>query len=133
LRFFAPIKEFGHDFLARLTQIDYARAMALVAFDEKSGQIIGVVRLHSDANFEEGEYAILLRSDLKGRGLGWNLMELIIEYGRAEGLKRISGQVLHDNVTMLRMCHELGFTVVQDSEDESLYVVSYDLEAEKKG
>ncbi|NWG23576.1 MAG: bifunctional acetate--CoA ligase family protein/GNAT family N-acetyltransferase [Pseudorhodoplanes sp.] len=133
LRFFAPIKEFGHDFLARLTQIDYARAMALVAFEEKSGQIIGVVRLHSDANFEEGEYAILLRSDLKGRGLGWKMMELIMEYGRAEGLKRISGQVLHDNVTMLRMCQELGFTIVQDSQDESLFVVSYDLQAEKTG
>ena len=36
--------------------------------------MMGVVRLHADANHETGEYAILLRSDLKGQGLGWELM-----------------------------------------------------------
>ena len=70
LRFFAPVKEFSHTFITRLTQIDYARAMAFVAIDEDSGKMLGGVRLHSDANHETGEYAILLRSDLKGRGLG---------------------------------------------------------------
>ncbi len=52
-----------------LTQLDYARAMAFVAFEEESGDLAGVVRLHSDSIYETGEYAILLRSDLKGRGL----------------------------------------------------------------
>src|SRR5262249_62038184 len=68
LRFFAPMKEFGHRFVARLTQIDYARAMAFVAIEESSGELLGVVRLHADANYERGEYAVLVRSDLKGRG-----------------------------------------------------------------
>ena len=70
LRFFAPVKEFGHTFIARFTQIDYARAMAFVAVEASSGKMLGVVRLHADANYERGEYAILVRSDLKGRGLG---------------------------------------------------------------
>ncbi|HTM96143.1 MAG TPA: GNAT family N-acetyltransferase, partial [Croceibacterium sp.] len=87
LRFFAPMKEFSHEFIARLTQLDYARAMAFVAFDEASDEPVGVVRIHSDSIYESGEYAILLRSDLKGRGLGWTLMQLIIEYARSEGLK----------------------------------------------
>src|SRR5262249_10469241 len=69
LRFFAPVKEFGHTFIARFTQIDYARAMAFIAIEESSGNMLGVVRLHADANYERGEYAILVRSDLKGRGL----------------------------------------------------------------
>ncbi len=68
LRFFAPMKEFTHEFIARLTQLDYARAMAFIAFDEETGEMVGVVRLHSDSIYESGEYAILLRSDLKGRG-----------------------------------------------------------------
>src|SRR4029077_8107240 len=93
LRFFAPIKEFTHEFIARLTQLDYARAMAFVAFDEATNQMAGVVRIHSDSIFESGEYAILLRSDLKGRGRGWALMQLIIEYPKSEGLKTISGNV----------------------------------------
>ena len=90
LRFFAPVRQFSHVFIARLTQIDYARAMCLVAFDHNGGEILGAVHLHSDANYESGEYAILVRSDLKGRGLGWLLMQNIIEYARSEGLKENS-------------------------------------------
>jgi acetyltransferase len=92
LRFFAPMKEFTHEFIARLTQLDYARAMAFVAFDEATGDLVGAVRIHSDSIYESGEYAILLRSDLKGRGLGWALMQMIIEYARSEGLKVNSGE-----------------------------------------
>jgi acetyltransferase len=114
LRFFAPVKEFGHAFIARLTQLDYARAMAFFALDEGTREMIGGVRLHADANYATGEYAVLLRSDLKGHGLGWMLMQMIIEYARAEGLERIEGQVLAENATMLRMCRELGFSVERD-------------------
>jgi acetyltransferase len=108
LRFFDSIKEFSYPFLARLTQLDYARAMAFVAFDETSGDILGVVRVHSNPAGESGEYAILLRSDLKGRGLGWALMQMIIQYGKSEGLTQIIGQVLQENSVMLKMCRELG-------------------------
>ena len=114
LRFFAPMKEFTHQFIARLTQLDYARAMAFVAFDEATNDLVGVVRIHSDSIYESGEYAILLRSDLKGRGLGWALMQLIIEYARSEGLKAISGDVLRENTVMLDMCRSLGFELNAD-------------------
>jgi acetyltransferase len=124
LRFFAPVKDSGHAFIARLTQLDYARAMAFAAISRESGDLIGVVRLHSDANYETGEYAILLRSDIKGHGLGWKLMELIIEYARAEGLRRIDGQVLAQNVAMLKMCRELGFAVATDKRDRDVVDVS---------
>jgi acetyltransferase len=114
LRFFAPMNEFTHQFIARLTQLDYARAMAFVAFDQATHEMIGVVRIHSDSIYETGEYAILLRSDLKGRGLGWALMQLIIEYAKSEGLKAISGEVLQENTVMLEMCRSLGFEVRTD-------------------
>jgi acetyltransferase len=114
LRFFAAMKQFSHEFIARLTQLDYARAMAFVAFDEATGEMVGVVRIHSDSIYESGEYAILLRSDLKGRGLGWMLMKLIIDYAKSEGLKHISGDVLHENTVMLAMCRSLGFEIEAD-------------------
>ena len=120
LRFFASMKEFSHEFIARLTQLDYARAMAFVAFDEATNEMVGVVRLHSDSIYETGEYAILLRSDLKGRGLGWALMQLIIEYARSEGLKAISGDVLQENTMMLEMCRKLGFEVKSDPEEPGI-------------
>lgn len=127
LRFFAPMKQFSHEFVARLTQLDYARAMAFVAFDESSKEMVGAVRIHSDSIYENGEYAILLRSDLKGRGLGWALMQLIIEYARSEGLKMISGDVLQENTIMLEMCRHLGFEIKTNPADPSLCDVSLKL------
>jgi hypothetical protein len=73
LRFFDSIKKFSHEFIASLTQLDYARAMAFIAIDEASHETVGVVRLHNDSSREAGEYAILLRSDLKGPRLGLGL------------------------------------------------------------
>jgi len=123
LRFFAPVKDFGHAFVARFTQIDYARAMAFVAIEEASGNMLGVVRLHANANYDTAEYAVLVRSDLKGRGLGWLLMQLIIEYAREERLQTIEGQVLSENATMLSMCKTLGFEIASDPNDPDLCIV----------
>jgi len=123
LRFFSPVKTLTHSFIARFTQIDYARAMAFIALEQTTGNMLGVVRLHANATYDSGEYAILVRSDLKGRGLGWLLMETIIEYARAEGLRTIDGQVLSENTTMLAMCRDLGFEVKGDPDDQTLYNV----------
>ena len=128
LRYFTPIKHIGHAFLARLTHLDYARTMAFVAIDETSGDYLGVVRLLADSNYEAGEYAILVRSDLKGRGLGWRLMELIIAYARHEGLKRIKGEVLSENTVMLEMCEKFGFQIRPDPESEDVRLVTLALE-----
>ena len=127
LRFFASVKDFSHAFIARFTQIDYARAMAFIAIDLSTGEMLGVVRLHANAEYDSGEYAILLRSDLKGHGLGWQLMKVMIDYARAEGLHSIEGQVLQENRTMLRMCRELGFDVATDPADPRLCVVKLKL------
>jgi acetyltransferase len=127
LRFFHAVKEFSHPFVARLTQLDYARAMAFVALDTVTGEITGVARLHSNSQYESAEYAILVQSDLKGNGLGWALMQVLIDYATAEGLKSLRGQVLSENTTMLTMCRELGFTVKADPNDASTVLVSLDL------
>ncbi len=127
LRFFAPVKEFSHTFIARFTQIDYARAMAFIAIDESTGEMLGVVRLHAGADYDSGEYAILLRSDQKGRGLGWQLMQLIIEYARVEGIRSIRGQVLQENTTMLEMCRHLGFQIEADPLEPAIFVVTLSL------
>ena len=124
LRFFAHTKHFGHVFIARLTQIDYARAMCLVAIDPKTSAMLGAVQLHSDARYIEGEYAILVRSDLKGRGLGWLLMQTIIDYASTEGLRTISGQVLNENTTMLAMCRDLGFSIASDPANSGIHIVT---------
>jgi acetyltransferase len=125
------MKEFSHEFIARLTQLDYARAMAFVAFDEATNEMVGVVRVHSDSIYETGEYAILLRSDLKGRGLGWALMRLIIEYARSEGLKQIAGDVLQENIAMLNMCRDLGFEIKTDPAERGVCHVTLKLRSDQ--
>jgi acetyltransferase len=114
--------------LDRLTHLDYARAMAFIAFDEVSGEMLGVVRLHRDPTGAGGEYAVLVRSALKGHGLGWLLMSRMIEYARREGITEIHGQVLAENTTMLTMCAELGFTVGDDPGEAGLKVVRLNLD-----
>jgi GNAT superfamily N-acetyltransferase len=127
LRFFDSIKEFSHQFIAKLTDLDCRNAIAFVAFDEASRETLGVVWLYCNSVHETGEYAILLRSDLKGRGLGWALMEMIIEHAKSEGLSRIYGQILQENSVMLKMCRELGFKVVTDAEDPGVCDVTLTL------
>jgi acetyltransferase len=127
LRFFAPLRELSDELIARLTHLDYAHAMAFIALDERTGQMLGVVRLHHDHGDRSGEYAIIVRSRLKGHGLGWLLMQRIIDYARAEGLRRIHGQVLTENTTMLVMCGEFGFTAVDDPGEIGVKLVTLDL------
>jgi acetyltransferase len=90
---------------------------------------VGVARLHSDGRYESAEYAVLVRSDLKGSGLGWALMQLLIDYATVEGLKSLHGQVLTENATMLAMCRELGFRVKADPNEVGIARVSLDLAA----
>jgi acetyltransferase len=120
LRFFSVRPDLSHRFLARLTQIDYAREMAFIAIEAGTGELLGVVRFVADPDYVRGEYAILVRSDLKGRGLGWRLMQHMIDYARAERMEELYGSVLAENTTMLRMCRDLGFTIEADPDDASL-------------
>jgi acetyltransferase len=83
----------------------------------------------ADADYRRAEYAIIVRSDFKGRGLGWALMQKLIAYAKAEGLKEMHGHVMAGNVTMLKMCRELGFSVRMDPSDMGTFLVTLDLTA----
>ncbi|HVI58020.1 MAG TPA: acetate--CoA ligase family protein [Luteimonas sp.] len=120
LRFFMAVRDFSHDFIARLVQLDYARSMALVAIDPAGGEMLGAVRLLADADYDRGEYGIMVRSDLKGAGLGWQLMRMMVEVAHWLGLRAVEGQVLRENSTMLSMCRQMGFEVAPDPDDATL-------------
>src|SRR5690242_12857072 len=92
-----------------------------------SGKLLGVVRLHDDPDKRGGEFAILLRSSLKGHGLGWLMMKHMIAYAREKGLKTVHGQVLAENSTMLTMCGELGFHSADDPDERGIKVATLPL------
>ena len=114
LRFFSPLRVLHHDFAAQLAQIDYDRAMAFVVLEEpgdEGSSIVGVARLNADPDRERAEYAVTVRSDWQGRGLGYALMRKMIDYARSKGIRELFGYVLRENESMLAMSRELGFTV----------------------
>ncbi len=131
LRFFSHVRELDHRMAAGLTQIDYARQMAFLAVrDHASGpEIWGVVRINADADATEAEYAIAVRSDLKGKGLGRLLMEEIIAYAEIVGIGEIWGEVLAENRPMLSLNRKLGFSVAPDFDEPGVMRVRRRLNA----
>jgi len=127
LRFFSAVKELTEQRIHELTHLDYERAMAFIAFDEAKCEMLGVVRLHLDQDRRGGEFAVIVRSAFKGHGLGWLLMQRMIEYARMIGLERVWGQVLAENTSMLHMSAELGFHIEDDPGAKGIKRVTLDL------
>jgi len=116
LRFFGAVGAFDHSQLARMTQIDYDREMALIAtIDNEAGvaQTLGVVRAVADPDNETAEFAVAVRSDQKGRRLGQLLMQRIIAYARARGTHWLVGEALRENGAMIALARSSGFTITR--------------------
>jgi acetyltransferase len=110
LRVFYSRRSIERSELARLTQIDYEREMAFIAVDAE-GQTLGVVRAVADPDNIEAEFGIVVRSDLKGGGLGERLMQKMIGYLKGHGTQVLTATVLNENARMLDLARELGFSV----------------------
>ncbi|CAM3795105.1 bifunctional acetate--CoA ligase family protein/GNAT family N-acetyltransferase [Vibrio aquimaris] len=118
-RFFSDVGELNHEALANLTQIDYDREMAFIAIanSDSNPEIIGVSRALLNPDNTDAEFAILVRSDLKGMGLGKLLLQKIIDYCRQKGTKQISGVTMPTNRGMLMLAQNLGFELDVQFED----------------
>ena len=119
-RFFGSLKEIPHSQMARFTQIDYDREMAFIAtaVDGKGQpETLGVVRTVTDPDNEKAEFAIVVRSDLKGQKLGRALMDKMMRYCRARGTQEMIMQTLPENRAMLGMAKRFGFTTRPGDED----------------
>lgn len=118
-RYFSEINEFTHEDFANMTQIDYDREMAFVAVRPAHGsdEIMGVTRAISDADNNDAEFAVLVRSDLKGLGLGKRLLNKLISYTRAHGIQQLNGITMPGNQGMVALARKLGFGVDIQLED----------------
>ncbi len=123
-RFFMPLKEMSHQLAARLSQVDYAREMALLGvMDGKTA--LGVARYSADPDNQQAEFAIAVRSDWKGRGLGHVLMTRLIGVARQRGIGALVGDVLRDNEAMLDLCRHLGFVIARHPDDPSAFRLTF--------
>ena len=114
-RFFSMIRALGAEQIARMTQVDYEREMALVA--TRGPDTVGVARLVREPYAPRGEFAIVVEPSMKGRGLGRKLMERLIAWGAAQGMVEIEGQVLAENAPMLAFMRRMGFSLHRSTED----------------
>jgi GNAT superfamily N-acetyltransferase len=125
-RTFAARSSISHRDLALLTQIDYAREMAFVAeaaTADSGTEILGAVRCAIDPDNVGAEFAIVVRDDVSGHGLGRLLLEKMIRYTRGRGTLRLFGLTLPENARMRRLAERLGFSSRIDETDEGLVVL----------
>jgi acetyltransferase len=126
MRFLAPKKMLSHALAARLTQIDYDRDMALVLAQPGTPgktDVYAVTSVAADPGGDKAEYAIMVRSDMQGMGLGSLLTRRIIEYCRRRGIREIFGEMLRENRPMRRICEELGFSTRTSADDPEVIEV----------
>ncbi len=112
-RFFSPMKRLSGSMLARFTQIDYDREIALVAFREekRQEQMLGVARLILEHNLKDAEFSVLVGDAWQGKGVGAELLKNSLRIARERGLENIWGLVLTENIQMLTLARSLGFTI----------------------
>ncbi len=121
-RFMQTLKELTPSMLARFTQIDYDREMALIAvLEEKKGdRELGVCRYITNPDGISCEFAIVVADEWQHRGVGHRLMAQLMEAARERGLRRMEGEVLADNHEMIALVRSLGFEVTTSEEDPKI-------------
>ncbi|SAL75078.1 N-acetyltransferase GCN5 [Caballeronia peredens] len=116
LRFFGAVRNFDHSQLARMTQIDYDREIALIVTrtnGEGVAETLGVARAIADPDNETAEFAVAARSDMKGKGLGSLLLSRIIDYVRKRGTRWLIGEALRENAGMIALARNAGFELTK--------------------
>ncbi len=116
-RFFAAVRDLTPAMLARFTRLDYDRDMAFIAVRERTGETVGVARLVREDDPTVGEFAVVVQPDVKGRGLGTHLMQRLLDWAWAHGMRLVVGEILAENTPMLDLARHLGFRLHHVPED----------------
>lgn len=119
-RFMGTVKQLTKPLLVRLTQLDYAREMALIAVEEGAETMLGVARFSVNPDFDSCEFAIAIADRWQGRGLGGQLMEALFDAARGMELSTMEGDILASNAPMLGMMKKLGFEIRPHPDDAAL-------------
>ncbi|MBI5062311.1 MAG: GNAT family N-acetyltransferase [Desulfatitalea sp.] len=128
-RFFTPLKEIPSEMLARFTQIDYDREIAMVAIHEGNGQeeeMLAVGRIIKGLDPSLAEFAILVGDRWHGKGIGAALLRWCLKIAKSQGVRDIWGTVVSDNTQMIVLGRKLKFKI-QRQPDSGEYEFRLDL------
>jgi N-acetylglutamate synthase-like GNAT family acetyltransferase len=126
-RFLSALSTVGHDFLARLCQVDHDRTEDFLAIGEDGETIIASAMLAADAQLDRAEVAISVRADHKGRGISWTLLNYLSDYAKAKGIKSLESIESRDNHQAIELEREMGFAAIAYPGDSTLMLVQKDL------
>jgi acetyltransferase len=127
LRYFGLVsleRRIMHERLRRVCFIDYDREIALVAdlkAHDGTHQILGVGRLIKEHGMDEAEFAVLISDPWQGKGFGSELLKLLVQIGRKERLRRITGHISPENTTMKSVSEQVGFSLHFDREADEWF------------
>ncbi len=108
-RFLTAVQHLEHEQLQPLTHVDHWRTESFVAFEAASGEVVASAMLACDAKMDTGEIAISVRSDYRGRGVGWTMLDLLAFEAQKRGLKRVISIEDRDNHAAIELEREKGF------------------------
>jgi acetyltransferase len=129
-RFLSPMKRLPTSMLARFTQIDYDREIALVAFREEKPreQMMGISRVIIEHDLTNAEFSVLVGDAWQGKGVGAELLKNSLRIARERGIESIWGLVLTENIQMLALARKLGFKMHRVPESNT-YELRIDLKS----
>jgi len=129
MRFFTPLKHFPQNMLARFTQIDYDREIALVALSESGSdeKMLGVARVISERNQKYAEFSVVVADLWQGKGIGAELLKRCLEIAKEQKIEKVWGTVLSENTQMLALGKKTGFKI-KKTQGVSEYELSMDLQ-----
>lgn len=123
LRFLSGINVVGHDRLMALINVDHRQKESFLAIAKGGTAVIATAMLACDDAMETGEVAISIRSDFKGRGISWELLEHVARFAEAAGVKTLQSIESHDNHEAIELERDMGFTARTYPGDATLMLV----------
>lgn len=127
-RFLSSIREVGAARIAEMTHIDHKQTQDFVVTEPGGDAIIANAMLAADAQMETAEVAISIREDMKGRGIGWSLLEHVARYARAQGIRKLLSIESRDNHAAIELEREMGFTARPFDGDPALVILESQLQ-----
>lgn len=126
-RFLTGLRDVGHDRLKEMTRNDDPHAITFLAIEPETGVVVATATLVATRDYSEGEFALATRPDSKGKGVSWTLLEHVVRYATAEGVRLLKSIETTDDARALQLEREMGFRVHLCPEDATLMIAEKSL------